>query len=147
MGDDDFAEAIDEAFDEAIPALIITDCCHSGTIAEVDTHDWGDRPVVSFAACRDWEEATDTGRGGVLTKGIEYAIRELAFVKGREEYTINSVWKRVARYAALLEKEQEPRMMFANCDPQLSAWPMPQAWWRNMPGTTAFKFQQEIEAK
>merc|ERR1712187_70830 len=96
----------DDAFIEDVRFLIITDCCHSGTIAEVDSHDW-DRPVVSFAACRDWEEATDTGRGGVLTKGIEKAIRELSFVKGREEYTINSVWKRVQRYAAMLEREQE----------------------------------------
>lgn len=145
MVDDDFADTLDEAFDEEVRILVITDCCHSGTIADVDTHDWGDRRICSFAACRDWEESTDTGRGGVLSKAIDYAVRELAFTKGKKEYSLHQIWKRVQKYAQRLEANQEPQMMYVNMDPRLSAWPLPQAWWNNMPGTTAFKIQQEIE--
>eukprot|EP00928_Gymnodinium_smaydae_P034665 TRINITY_DN24511_c0_g5_i2.p1 TRINITY_DN24511_c0_g5~~TRINITY_DN24511_c0_g5_i2.p1 ORF type:complete len:453 (+),score=122.04 TRINITY_DN24511_c0_g5_i2:103-1461(+) len=143
--DDEFARVVDGSFPESVMALVITDCCHSGTIADVDTHDWGRRPVCSFAACRDYQESTDTGRGGVLSKAIEYAVRELAFRKGKKEYSIQKVWDVVERYALWLERDQDPRMMWRNLDPKEAVWPMPQAWWENMPGTTAFKLQQEIE--
>jgi len=143
--DDDFADALDEALDEDVRVLVITDCCHSGTIADVDTHDWGARRICAFAACRDSEESTDTGRGGVLSKAIEYAVRELAFTKGKKEYSLQKIWTKVLKYAQRLENAQEPQLSCANVDPERSAWPMPQAWWKNLPGTTAFKIQQEIE--
>jgi len=143
--DDDFAEILDTSFDKGVRILVITDCCHSGTIADVDTHNWGDRRICAFAACRDSEESTDTGRGGVLSKAIDYAVRELAFTKGKKEYSLGKIWSKVVKYAHHLETDQEPQLTFANMDPESSAWPMPQAWWRNFPGTTAFKVQQEIE--
>lgn len=143
--DDDFAEILDCAFYEETRILVITDCCHSGTLADVDTHDWGDRRICSFAACQDHEQSTDTGRGGVLSKAIEYAVRELAFTKGKKEYSLYQIWKRILRYARRLEIDQLPVMTYANIDPKRSAWPMPQAWWKNLPGTVGFKVQLEIE--
>lgn len=143
--DDEFSRVVDEAFVEEVRVLVITDCCHSGTIADIDTHDWGQRRVCSFAACRDWEESTDTGRGGVLSKAIEYAVRELAVTKGKKEYSLDSIWKKVVKYCKRLEKDQEPMMSYRNLRPGTAPWPLPHHWWKNPPGTITFKLGLEIE--
>eukprot|EP00929_Paragymnodinium_shiwhaense_P055800 TRINITY_DN27932_c0_g1_i2.p1 TRINITY_DN27932_c0_g1~~TRINITY_DN27932_c0_g1_i2.p1 ORF type:complete len:243 (-),score=57.61 TRINITY_DN27932_c0_g1_i2:306-1034(-) len=144
--DDDFADCIDDAFHDDVHLLVVTDCCHSETLADVDTHSWGSRRICHISACKDDEESTDTGLGGVLTRAIERAVRELAFKKGNKDYTLQEAWKKIYKHARWLETEQEPSMMCSPAlDPSNSAWPLPQAWWNNMPGTALFKIRQEIE--
>merc|ERR1719217_1375408 len=138
--DDDFADALDSNFHEDVKMLIITDCCHSSTIAEIDTHEWGNRQVCHLAACKDFQEDTDTGKGGALTTSLEAALEELAVKHGQSEYSISELWKaiewrvkKVSGGGMCSTPMQEPTIAFTPAlDPDYAAWPLPHAWWKDL---------------
>lgn len=128
--DDQFVETIEASFHKSCQMLFIFDCCHSATLADIDSHQWAHR-VISISACQDNEEATDTGRGGVLTRSLEKTIRDLAVSRGKTEYSVESVFDGALPYASRLgEGEQQIELQHANCNPALTPWPLPLPWWK-----------------
>mmetsp|Transcript_99558 Transcript_99558/g.285983 ORF Transcript_99558/g.285983 Transcript_99558/m.285983 type:complete len:357 (-) Transcript_99558:105-1175(-) len=87
MTDDEFAEAVINATDNGVRIVILTDCCHSGTIADLDKDEWGQREVVSIAGCLDSQTSGDMGRGGIFTHSMLLAIDQLQDA-GQDEYSI-----------------------------------------------------------
>merc|ERR1719221_1312164 len=77
MSDDDFADVITESFDEGVKLIILTDCCHSGIIADFGKEAWQGRKAISIAGCLDNQTSGDIGRGGIFTHSMLLAIGEL----------------------------------------------------------------------
>merc|ERR1712070_1249185 len=86
--DDDFAKSLETFFDPDVRILCVLDCCHSATMADINSYDYKDHKILSMAACKDSEESADTGKGGILTIAIEKAMRQLSLKRGSDEYSI-----------------------------------------------------------
>lgn len=78
MIDDDFADTVQACLNPATQMLIITDCCHSGTIADLTGQDWNGFKVVAIAGCTDEQTSGDTGRGGICTHSLLMAVQDFA---------------------------------------------------------------------
>ncbi|CAJ1332490.1 unnamed protein product [Effrenium voratum] len=126
--DDEFAMALDTFVPEGVRILCINDCCHSGTICDIDsfmyTHD-----IYSISAALDHEEAEDVGEGGVLSCALRRAVRTLSVEHGRKEFSIQAVFKRCKAFAKRLTKEQHVTLQYHGTDPSLVAWPLGYPWW------------------
>merc|ERR1711920_671227 len=68
--DDDFCEALTDAVDPSARIVVLTDCCHSGTICDFDKEMWEDRHAVSIAGCLDGQTSGDIGKGGIYTHSM-----------------------------------------------------------------------------
>lgn len=126
--DDDFVAAVESSFNKECRIILVFDCCHSATLADIDSHAWKHR-ILSISACQDDEEATDTGRGGLLTIALEKTIKELAVSRGKKEYSIESLYTRCHKHAQSMTNEQELELQHANLDPKCTPWPLPHPWW------------------
>jgi len=91
MTDDDFAEAIVNATEDKARIIILTDCCHSGTIADLDKDIWEDREVISIAGCLDSQTSGDMGKGGIFTHSLLLAIDQLAEAE-QEDYSCGMIY-------------------------------------------------------
>lgn len=95
MNDDDFAKMITEAIPAGTRMLVLTDCCHSGTICDFDAKKsiWRNRRAVSITGCLDGQTSGDIGRGGIFTHSMMCAIAELQ-EEDVEEYSAAKLYNR-----------------------------------------------------
>eukprot|EP00931_Biecheleriopsis_adriatica_P047450 TRINITY_DN27355_c0_g1_i1.p1 TRINITY_DN27355_c0_g1~~TRINITY_DN27355_c0_g1_i1.p1 ORF type:complete len:405 (-),score=82.34 TRINITY_DN27355_c0_g1_i1:41-1255(-) len=77
MSDDEFAPLISGAFHPRCRVIIIYDCCHSGTMADLQNDCWQDRAAVSLSGCKDSQTSGDTGKGGIFTHSLLLAVDDL----------------------------------------------------------------------
>mmetsp|Transcript_104133 Transcript_104133/g.304046 ORF Transcript_104133/g.304046 Transcript_104133/m.304046 type:complete len:358 (+) Transcript_104133:57-1130(+) len=77
MIDDDFSECLCDSLPQDVQVLILTDCCHSGTIADLDSGCWAGRQAISITGCLDSQTSGDMGRGGIFTHSMLLAIDKL----------------------------------------------------------------------
>mmetsp|Transcript_89669 Transcript_89669/g.278553 ORF Transcript_89669/g.278553 Transcript_89669/m.278553 type:complete len:301 (+) Transcript_89669:82-984(+) len=100
MADDDFSDLLTGALNEEVKILILTDCCHSGTIADFETGDWAGRQAISITGCLDGQTSGDIGRGGIFTHSMLMAVGELKN-DGEDDYSVGKL------YNVTLEKDDE----------------------------------------
>jgi len=100
MTDDQFAELVKTNVTDDVNVMILTDCCHSGTIADFGTSDWGGHKAVSITGCTDEQTSGDTGNGGIFTHSMLMAIADLA-EQGIEDYSCAEL------YNLTLDKDDE----------------------------------------
>lgn len=81
MSDDELAEAVVDSTEDGARIIILTDCCHSGTMADLDKDMWSEREVVSIAGCLDNQTSGDMGRGGIFTHSMLLAVEQLKKVE------------------------------------------------------------------
>lgn len=91
MTDDLFAKLVTETCPEGVKMLIITDCCHSGTIADMEKSMWDGMEALSIAGANDDQTAGDTGAGGIMTHSLFYAIEQLS-QDGITNYSVAKVF-------------------------------------------------------
>jgi len=91
MRDDDFAACICNSVPDSAQVLILTDCCHSGTIADLDGEQWAERRAISVTGCLDGETSGDIGRGGIFTHSMLMAIENLQRSDERE-YSVGALY-------------------------------------------------------
>mmetsp|Transcript_47503 Transcript_47503/g.120344 ORF Transcript_47503/g.120344 Transcript_47503/m.120344 type:complete len:388 (+) Transcript_47503:72-1235(+) len=92
LTDDEFAAAVTEATEDTVRCLILTDCCHSGTIADLDADCWQGREAISITGCLDSQTSGDMGKGGIFTHSMLLAIDKLDN-HGRVEYSVGDLYK------------------------------------------------------
>jgi len=128
--DDDVCKTLEDEFNKEVRIIMICDCCHSGSIGDVETFAWK-RPIISISACQDSQESLDMGVGGVLTIAIEMATRDLAIKKGNKEYSIQTLFQKLDTYVdKFTDKEQKMNMQHKNCDPKNVPWPLIRPFWK-----------------
>lgn len=79
----DKSEAQDTFVPEGVRILCINDCCHSGTICDIDSFMYS-HDIYSISAAKDDEEAEDVGAGGVLSCAMRRAVRTLSLEHGNQ---------------------------------------------------------------
>merc|ERR1719443_2119339 len=65
MKDFEFADAITHSIPEGVTTIILSDCCHSDTIADLSKDIWCEKSAVSMSGCTDVQTSGDTGHGGI----------------------------------------------------------------------------------
>lgn len=125
MSDDDFAALMTEALDPDVKIIILTDCCHSGTIADFDTGDWGDRKAISITGCLDGQTSGDIGKGGIFTHSMLLAIGELKD-EGEEDYSVGKLYNTtVEKDDEVFHSQQDITLQCApGFRPNCMAWPL-----------------------
>jgi len=91
MTDDEFVEVMTENITDDAKILILTDCCHSGTIGDLENEDWEGRQVVSITGCTDVQTSGDIGKGGIFTHSMLLAIEKLKSAD-EEEYSVGMLY-------------------------------------------------------
>uniref|UniRef100_A0A7S4V879 Peptidase C14 caspase domain-containing protein n=1 Tax=Alexandrium monilatum TaxID=311494 RepID=A0A7S4V879_9DINO len=130
--DDDFARTLDHYVPAGVKILCVCDCCHSGTICDIDSFAY-QHEIYQISASKDNEEAVDTGNGGVLTASLRRTIRDLS-KRGEAEFSIQEVFDGCKKRAAGLSDLQELTLQFHGTHPKYVAWPLGFPWWQFLQG-------------
>jgi hypothetical protein len=90
LTDDELAEAMTTNISEDVKVIIMSDCCHSGTISDFGTADWGELQACSLSGCADDQTSGDTGAGGIFTHSLLMAIADL----GYDSYSVGQLYNK-----------------------------------------------------
>lgn len=133
--DDDFARYLDKHIPKQTRILVITDCCHSGTICDVNSFHF-EHKIIAIASSQDNQTSLDMssfGReGGILTTAIGASLKEFE-TERRKEYSVHEMYNAcVAKTCAIAieaKHEQAMNIQHANITPAEFPWPLKAGWW------------------
>lgn len=92
LTDDDFADAVTTALEgKDVNVLLMCDCCHSGTIGDLDESKWDGFAALSMSGCTDDQTSGDTGRGGIWTHSLLMAIEQMK-EDDNDDYSIGQLY-------------------------------------------------------
>lgn len=77
LTDDEFVSIMTNALHPDVTTIILSDCCHSGSIADLHKPVWNGRKAISISGCRDSQTSGDIGTGGICTWSMLLAIEAL----------------------------------------------------------------------
>lgn len=123
--DEDLAEIICDSVPTACRILILTDCCHSGTIGDLDRECWDGREAITIAGCLDEETSGDIGNGGIFTNSMLLAIEKLSESE-KEDYSVGLLYNATLKEDENVFASKQHIMM--SCAPAVTpdamAWPL-----------------------
>jgi len=93
MLDDDMKSIMYKNFPRENKILFVTDCCHSGTVCDLDDPVLGGHQIVHYAAVQDNQEAQDVG-GGAFTCSMLEMIEDLV-AAGTEEVSVDELYEQI----------------------------------------------------
>lgn len=121
--DHDFARALDMYIPLGVRILCVCDCCHSGTICDIDSFSYR-HAIYQISASLDDQEAEDTGRGGVLTWALKRTLLKLGFRYGSKEFSMLEVFQGCKKRVARVTNDQEVSVQYSGPPPDMVAWPL-----------------------
>lgn len=125
LTDDEFAEAVIDATEEDVRIIVLSDCCHSGSIADLDKEAWGNRQVISISGCLDDQTSGDIGNGGIFTHSMLLAIDQLEDA-GESDYSVGMMFNATLENdEKVFHSRQEINIQTSNAvAPDEMAWPL-----------------------
>jgi len=125
MLDDDFSEIVCSSVPEGVDIVILTDCCHSGTIADLDSACWGGRKAISITGCLDGQTSGDMGKGGIFTHSMLLAIDKL-MRKSEDNYSCGLLFNATLKEdERVFHSAQDITIQCtSNVSPDAMAWPL-----------------------
>lgn len=127
MTDDEFAKIVSAAVPDGVKVLVISDCCHSGTICDFDSRvdQWKGVQAVSLSGCRDSQTSGDVGTGGIFTHSLLLAVAELT-AEGNKTLTIKKLFEKVLdKDDTIFDSEQDITMSSSRSTSQSTfMWPL-----------------------
>jgi len=125
MTDDELADIITENVPPSCKVLIITDCCHSGTIADLDREQWNDFQAISMTGCMDNQTSGDMGKGGIFTHSMLVSIQKL-LESGHDEFSVGKLYNTTLTYDdRIFNSPQDISMQYSNgCNPSQVKFPL-----------------------
>lgn len=126
MTDDQLAALMQSNLDESVNLIIMCDCCHSGTICDFRSTDWGSIKAVGLSGCEDKQTSGDTGRGGIFTHSLLMGIADYN-KEGQDDYSCGQLYNRTLDYDdQVFNSEQNITCAWSNMagGAQNIAWPL-----------------------
>ncbi|CAE8704913.1 unnamed protein product, partial [Polarella glacialis] len=125
LRDDDFAQMI-HTYVKAKNIVVLMDCCHSGTICDMDKNQWRGKNAMSISGCQDHQVATGTGRGGLLTHSLRAASQML---QGQENVSASLFYNTVVHAAKPLKAQFNSQQVItvqspSGCNLNSMPWPL-----------------------
>jgi len=96
MTDDELSDVLLASIPKTSKILVISDCCHSGTLTDFNKPSWRGRQAISISGCRDTQTSGDTGNGGICTHAILLAVESLQ-CKGETRYSVGKLFNETLR--------------------------------------------------
>lgn len=128
--DDQVADLLAK-MDPACRVVLITDCCHSGTMGDLSKAKLRGRPIFHIAATLDHQEAVDLLDGGALTTCIIETVKKAC--RTADDYSITEIYNdMIGMYQdRFLSDQQNFSFSFPHgADPDTCPWPfMPPPNW------------------
>lgn len=125
MVDDDFARIVTSSFQPSVQILVLTDCCHSGTVGDFDNPCWNEFRCISITGCLDDQTSGDMGKGGIFTHSMLLAIDKLDN-HGRTQYSVGDLYKATVKEDDAVFRSKQVITINATSrgHPDEMAWPL-----------------------
>lgn len=124
--DDDFSQFMVDTIPDGTQTIILSDCCHSDTIADLGKKQWADKQCISISGCLDNQTSGDIGRGGIFTHSLLLAIDQLSG-EGEDNYSVATVFNRTLSCKLKRFGKSGQQIAAEHTDaviPQDMAWPL-----------------------
>lgn len=122
LKDEEFVNVITGNVKVGAKIVVIADCCHSATAADVNNPRWDGYKVVSISGCKDAQTSGDTGRGGIFTHSLLYAIERFQ-AQGQSSYTIDGLFVEILNIDDAVFKSKQDISMCSRPKCPMS-WPL-----------------------
>jgi len=117
MTDDEFTQLVVQHVPQKTRTLIIADCCHSGTLADLEKPMWYGREACSISGCLD-------SQSGIMTHAMLLAVGQLKSML-RYGYSVADLYNMILEQDKLFFKSE--RDILLQCPPSFTpdriAWP------------------------
>eukprot|EP00442_Polarella_glacialis_P019117 CAMPEP_0115079740 /NCGR_PEP_ID=MMETSP0227-20121206/18279_1 /TAXON_ID=89957 /ORGANISM="Polarella glacialis, Strain CCMP 1383" /LENGTH=451 /DNA_ID=CAMNT_0002467283 /DNA_START=38 /DNA_END=1393 /DNA_ORIENTATION=+ len=125
LRDDDFAQMI-QTYVKANNVVVLMDCCHSGTICDMNKNQWQGKNALSISGCQDAQVSAGTGQGGLLTHSLRAASQ---MVQGQENVSASLFYNCVVKAAAPLKAQFNSQQVItvqapSGCNLNSMSWPL-----------------------
>jgi hypothetical protein len=92
MTDDELVTLLGQSLNPRVKVIVVSDCCHSGSICDFKKQIWKGRRAVSISGCRDTQTSGDTGNGGICTHSLLLAVEQMQ-KKGLQSYNMAALFR------------------------------------------------------